>query len=275
MTASQFNRLADRERFTVVYPEQVRPASGSAPFVDGNGLGCWNWFLPEHMARGAGEPAVLAGIARRVTADVRGDRRRVYVEGVSAGAAMSVILAATYPDVFAAAASLAGCSYQQCSDGSGSLTHRAMGPRARLVPLFVENGTADTLNPSGQSEALTQSWLGLGDLVDDGQPNGSFSRQPASQTTTVPTGTPSPGSGDPCVHNNSFLCLGGIAGLSDYPVTVRTWEDKAGRDVLELWLVHGLAHAHPHAPAGGPYTDPLGPDVTTASYRFFLRHRLP
>jgi poly(3-hydroxybutyrate) depolymerase len=198
----------------------------------------------------------------------------VYVEGISAGADMTVILAATYPDVFAAAGSLAGCSYRTCGDGSGALTYQAMGPRARLVPLFVENGTADVLNPAAQSEGLVQSWLGLGDLVDDGVPNASFSRLPARTETSVPGGTPSPGGGDACVHNNSYLCLGGVLGLSDYPVTRSSWQDDAGRDVLELWLVHGMAHAHPHASNDGPYTDPLGPDVSLASYRFFLQHRL-
>ena len=274
MTASGFNRLADRKGFAVVYPEQVRPASGSAPAVDGNGLGCWNWFLPEDQARGSGEPAVLAGLALHVVHQLRSDRRRVYVEGVSAGADMTVILAATYPDVFAAAASLAGCSYSTCGDGSGRLTYQAMGTHARLVPLLVENGTADVLNPAVQSVGLVESWLGLADLVDDGQPDASFSRQPATTQTTVPSGTPSPGGGDACVHNNSFLCLGGILGLPDYPTTVSTWDDARGGDVLELWLVHGLAHAHPHAAADGPYTDPLGPDITAASYRFFLRHHL-
>ncbi len=275
MQATHFNALADRLRFTVVYPSQVRPASGSAPLVDGNGLGCWNWFLPEHQTRGAGEPAVLAGLVKHVAAEVRGDRRRIYVEGISAGADMTVILAATYPDVFAAAASLAGCAYSSCADGAGALTHAAMGPRARVMPMFVENGTADVLNPWAQSEALVQSWLGANDLADDGQPNQSFSRKPATETTSVPSGTPNPGGGNACIHNNSFTCLGGIAGLSDYPVTVQTWNDAKGKDVLELWTVHGLAHAHPNAPGDGPYTDPLGPDVSAASYRFFLQHRLP
>jgi poly(hydroxyalkanoate) depolymerase family esterase len=275
MSATHFNALADRERFAVVYPEQVRPESSSAPASDGNGLGCWNWFLPEDQERGSGEPAVLAGIATDVTRALRADRRRVYVEGISAGAAMTVILAATYPDVFAAAGALAGCSYRTCGDGSGELTYQAMGPRARLVPLFVENGTADVVNPATQSEGLVHSWLGLADLVDNGAPDGSFSRRPATTSTSVPSGTPVPGSGDACVHNNSFLCLGGLLGLSDYPLTRSTWNDARGRDVLELWLVHGLAHAHPHAPGDGAYTDPLGPDVTVASYRFFLQHRLP
>jgi poly(hydroxyalkanoate) depolymerase family esterase len=275
MAASRFNALADRRRFAVVYPEQVRPADSSAPVEDGNGLGCWNWFLPDDQVRGRGEPAVLAGIAQHVVRELRADRRRVYVEGVSAGAAMSVILAATYPDVFAAAASLAGCSFATCGDSSGQQTYAAMGPRARLVPLLVENGTADLLNPATQSEGLVQSWLGLADLTDDGQRNASFSPMPAATTTSVPAGTPVPGSGDPCVHDRSFPCLGGVLGLSDYPTTVSRWYDGRGDDVLELWLVHGLAHAHPHAPGDGPYTDPLGPDVTARSYEFFLKHRLP
>jgi poly(hydroxyalkanoate) depolymerase family esterase len=275
MQATGFNALADKERFAVVYPEQVVASNSSAPLADGNGIGCWNWFLPEHQERGAGEPAVLAGLTRRAARDLRSDRRRVYVEGISAGAAMTVILAATYPDVYAAAGALAGCTYRTCGDGSGQLVYEQMGPRARLVPMFVENGTADSLNPAIQSESLVQSWLGLADRVDDGTANGSFSRQPAGTETTLPSGTPSPGSGDACVHNNSFLCPGGILGLSDYPVTRSTWLDAGGRDVIELWLVHGMAHAHPHAPGGGSYTDPLGPDVSRASYRFFLQHRLP
>ena len=275
MQATHLNALADTQGFTVVYPEQVVAAGSSAPLADGNGIGCWNWFLPAHQARGAGEPAVLAGLAQQVTSDVKGDPKRVYVEGISAGADMSVILGATYPDVFAAAASLAGCAYSACADAGGSLTHDAMGPRARIVPLFVENGTADVLNPVAQSEGLVQSWLGADDLADDGQSNQSISRNAASQTTTMPSGTPSPGAGDACVHNNSFTCLGGVAGLSDYPVTVQTWNDSKGKDVLELWTVHGLAHAHPNAPGDGPYTDPLGPDVSAASYHFFVQHHLP
>ncbi|MCW2543928.1 MAG: putative esterase [Frankiales bacterium] len=274
MVATRFNALADREKLTVVYPQQVVASGSSAPASDGNGIGCWNWFLPDDQARGAGEPGVLAGLVQSVTKAVKGDRKRVYVEGVSAGAVMSVILGATYPDVFAAVASMAGCSYSSCADGSGKLTYDAMGPRARIVPMLIENGTADVLNPVLQSVDLSQSWLGADDLADDGQANASVSRQAATTTTTVPPGLPSPGSGDPCVHNNSFLCLGGILGLSDYPTTVQTWSHH-GKDILELWIVHGLAHAVPHAPAGEPYTDPLGPDMTKACWDFFSKHRLP
>ena len=274
ITASRFTALADREKITLVFPEQVVATNSSAPVSDGNGIGCWNWFLPEDQVRGSGEPGVLAGLVQAITKTVKGDRKRVYVEGVSAGAVMTVILAATYPDVFAAAGSIAGCSYHSCGDLSGKLTNDAMGPRARIVPMIIENGTADVLNPALQSVGLSQSWLGADDLADDGSANGSISRTPASTVNTIPSGVPVPGSGDACVHNDSFLCLGGILGLSDYPLTVQTWANK-GKDILELWLVHGMAHAVPHAPKDEPYTDPLGPDMTKASWSFFSKHRLP
>lgn len=270
MASSGWNQLADREGFAVLYPEQVKAENSSAPLADGNGIQCWNWFLPDDQQRGLGEPGVLAGMTQAVAAGLRSDRRRVYVEGVSAGAAMSVILGATYPDVFAAIGSIAGCSYRTCADESGALTHDAMGPRARIVPLIVENGTADVLNPAAQSEDLVQSWLGADDLADNGLPDNSISRQPESTVNSVPGGTPNPGGGDMCVHSNSFLCLGGILGLSDYPVTAQTWAD----DAVELYVVHGMAHAVPHSADDGPYTDPLGPDMTALSYRFFASHHL-
>jgi poly(hydroxyalkanoate) depolymerase family esterase len=268
MSATGWNRLADSERFAVVYPEQTRPANSSAPAADGNGVGCWNWFLPEDQQRSTGEPAVLAGLATSLTRRLHADARRVYVEGISAGADMTVILGATYPDVFAAVGSLAGCSFRSCGDGSGQLTYQAMGKHARKVPLIAENGTADVLNPVVQSENLVRSWLGAMDLADDGSQNGSVRREPESSRTTTPDGLPEPGSGDPCVHNNSFLCAGGAAGLQDYPVTVETWQD----DLVELYTVHGMAHAQPHARDGGPYTDPMGPDMTVMSWGFFSRH---
>ena len=57
-------------------------------------------------------------------------------------------------------------------------------------------------------------------------------------------------------------------------MTVQTYAVGSDPDSVELWLVHGMAHAHPDAPGDGPYTDPLGPDITAASWAFFSRHSL-
>jgi poly(hydroxyalkanoate) depolymerase family esterase len=268
--ASHFNEVAAPRGFIVVYPQQNVTAGSSAPLVDGNGIGCWNWFLPQDQSRGSGEPGLLAGLTRGVAASQHVDMNRIYVEGVSAGADMAVILGATYPDLFAAVGAVAGCAYRTCTDASGELTYQAMGPRARVVPMFIENGTADTLNNFAMASGLLTSWLGADDLADDGSMNGSVPRTPASITSNDFDQTPSPGSGDACVHNDSLTCPGGVVGFQhDYPYTVMTYDDAHGCDVLQTWVIHFMEHAHPDAPGDGPYTDPLGPDVTTASYDFF------
>ena len=271
--ASHFNDIADREDFAVLYPQQNVTANSSAPFADGNGVGCWNWFLPDDQHRGAGEPAVLAALTQSVMATEGSDPARVYVTGVSAGADMAAILAAAYPDLYAAAAPIAGCAYATCSDVSGSLAYQEMGTRSRVVPMLVENGSADTLNNMAMAETLVQGWLGTDDLADDGAANGSVSRSPASTNTYDAEQTPQPGSGDVCIHNNTLTCPGGAIGFQgSYPYTVQTYDDATGRDVLQFWVIHGMEHAHPDAPGDGPYTDPLGPDVSLASFCFFAAH---
>lgn len=274
-SATHFNELAAQRGFVVVYPQQNVTTGSSAPLVDGNGVGCWNWFLPQDQDRGSGEPAILAGITQLVAQQLQVDPRRIYVEGVSAGADMAVTLGATYPDVFAAVGALAGCAYRTCSDTTGELTYQAMGSAARVVPMFIENGTADTLNNMAMSSGLLASWLGADDLADDGSMNGSMPRQPASTDSYGFDQTPQPLSGDACIHNNTLTCPGGVIGFQQtYPYTVAKYADAAGCDALEFWAIHFMEHGHPDAAGDGPYTDPLGPDITTASYDFFSAHKL-
>jgi poly(hydroxyalkanoate) depolymerase family esterase len=270
---TRFNDLAAKEHFVVVYPQQTITANSSAPLADGNGIGCWNWFLPDNQQRDAGEAGAIAGITTYVAQTQRVDPRRIFVDGISAGADMAVILGATYPDLYASVAALAGCAYRTCGDVTGALTNQAMGTHARVVPMLVENGTADTLNNMAMASGLVSSWLGADDLADDGSLNGSIPRQPASQQSYDVNQTPQPGSGDACVHNNTLTCPGGVVGFQGgYPYTVASYDDAKGCDVMDVWLIHGMEHAYPDAPGDGPYTDPLGPDITTAAWRFFASH---
>jgi poly(hydroxyalkanoate) depolymerase family esterase len=271
--ASHFNDIADREGFAVLYPQQNVTANSSAPFADGNGVGCWNWFLPDDQHRGAGEPALIAALTQSVMTAEGSDPARVYVTGVSAGADMAVNLSAAYPDLYAAAAPIAGCAYATCADDNGALADQEMAARARVVPMLVENGSADTLNNMAMATGLVAGWLGTDDLADDGAANGSIPRTPASTHSYAFDQTPQPGSGDVCIHNNTLTCPGGAAGFQgSYPYSVQTYADTAGRDVLELWVIHGMEHAHPDAAGDGPYTDPLGPDISLATYCFFAAH---
>ena len=142
------------------------------------------------------------------------------------------------------------------------------------MPLFQENGTADTLNNMAMAATLTSSWIGADELAapDDGITT------PPTETVTHPGTTPTPLSGDSCATDGqySWTCPGGVIGFNgSYPTTVSTWRDRRGCDVYELWLLHGMEHAQPDAdPTRDPYTDRLGPDVTAASYSFFAAHTL-
>lgn len=279
--ASRFNNLADRVGFVVAYPQQrIDPMGPEA--ADGNGIGCWNWFDPADQTRGSGEPAIIAGITDQVAAAQHVDDRRIYVEGLSAGADMAVILGATYPDKYAAVAALAGCAYATCADTAGALTHAAMGRHARVVPMFVENGSADTLNNIGMASDLVSSWLGADELAAGDPSSEPFvNPTPTTERKYFPpddnTGTVNADS-DACVDGEyTWTCPGDLVFAQNYPTTVTTWASRAGCDLLEFWVLHGMEHAHPAAgpmPDGhmGPYTDPLGPDITAASYAFFDSH---
>ena len=265
---TRWTELAERRDFVVVFPEQSAAA---------NGAQCWNWFLPDHQVRGAGEPAVIAEITERVLASTGADRQRVYVAGISAGADMAMILGATYPDLFAGTVGFAGCAYASCADVRGELAHAAQGPRARVLPALLMQGTADPLNDPAMGETMATQWIGTNDLGDDGEANGSVPAEPTSvehhgldETAVAGAGTP----GDTCVRNRQFPCASGLRANGDYPYSVEHHADRSGCDVVDFWLIHGLSHDYPGGDPAGSFTDPAGPDVTTASYDWMLRHRL-
>ena len=86
--ATRFTAAADRNGFLLVLPHQQTRHHPQR---------CWRWYEAAHQQRGAGEPAVVAGIVAQVAAEElrwRVDQRRVYVGGLSAGGAMALSVAA-------------------------------------------------------------------------------------------------------------------------------------------------------------------------------------
>nr|WP_281497483.1 PHB depolymerase family esterase [Ornithinimicrobium sp. F0845] len=148
-------------------------------------LNCWSSDDPRQQQRGAREPALLAGVARQVVREYDADPDQVHVVGASSGAGGAVILAATYPDIFATASSVAGGEYglnQVDPDHPGATppdyTARQawsqMGERARHVPLLIIQGDEDAIVPPLVGTRLAEQWAAVSDQVDDGLLNDSL-----------------------------------------------------------------------------------------------------
>src|SRR6478736_1551839 len=97
-----WSTLADRYGFVLLLPEQT---SANNPKT------CFNWFLPGDTRRDRGEALSIRQMIEKTIGAHGIDRKRVYVTGLSAGGAMTAAMLATYPEVFAAGAIIAGLPY--------------------------------------------------------------------------------------------------------------------------------------------------------------------
>ena len=168
---SRMNALADEHRFLVLYPQQSPHA---------NALRCWNWFEPqtEHGAEAAAIAALVRDVARRYPID----RSRVYVAGISAGGAMTAILAVCYGALFAACAVVAGVMYRAADSAlagaramrSGALVSpESMADQAasrpsrmvRFVPALVIHGTHDSVVHPRNAEQIIRQFRRFAELL--------------------------------------------------------------------------------------------------------------
>jgi len=239
---TRLNEYAEAEGFIVVYPEQPPSA---------NPLKCWNWFDEKHQARDAGEPAIIAGIIKEVMKQ-RVDTRRVFLGGISAGAAMANIVAIQYPELFAALALHSGIEYKATTSvlnarkvmneggpdpaEQGKAAHAAMGDKAHVFPVLIMQGALDKSVPLLHTEQLKAQWLTTHGLM-----------------------------GAPAAATDSSK--GESAGGYHYTRTTARSADK--RVLVETIVVDELGHAWSGGSGEGTFTDPKGPDATEIMLRFF------
>ncbi|MBY8870364.1 PHB depolymerase family esterase [Micromonospora sp. PLK6-60] len=238
-----FSALAERRGFLVVFPDQSTLA---------NPAQCWNWPLSSNQHRGRGEPSIIAGITELVRSRWTVDPARTYVTGVSAGGVMSVIMAVTYPDLYAAAATVAGCEYEcdvlrlRSPDQAGLDAWREMGARARPVPVLVFQGGADPVVAPATADRIVGQWAQTDDLAYDGLDDGDV------------TATP------------SRIERGQVPGGRTYTRSVHHGPD--GTVLIEKYLIDGAGHVYPGGCSCSLYGDPTGPDASGLSWDFFLAH---
>ena len=217
------NQLADEHGVILVYPAQSRGA---------NMQSCWNWYSPADQMRDSGEPAILAGLMQQLQRDHSIAKGRSFVTGLSAGAAMAVVLGQTYADVFDAVGTHSGLPYKAAQDVPSAFVAMGQGATGsntgESIPTIIFQGDADSTVNAANAQAIADTSAPSGtELLDDGTTGGrSYSR--------------------------------------------RTVLAPAGHSVMEEWMIAGLGHAWSGGDKAGSYTDPAGPDASREMLRFFL-----
>ena len=232
---TRMNFIAEEQSCFVVYPAQRSDANRSK---------CWNWFRTADQRRGEGEPSLIAGITRQIMRDYSVDAKRVYVGGLSAGAAAAAIMGSTYNDLYAAVGIHSGLACGAATDmpsafaamrQGGGLGQSVISGGGSPVPAIIFHGDRDTtVHPNNGAQVLEQ----------------------AIGTTRT----------QKKVHR------GQIPGGHAYTRTIHI--DVGGREILEHWIIHSAGHAWSGGCPAGSYTDPQGPDATREMLRFFLGHSL-
>ncbi|AFL73026.1 extracellular catalytic domain type 1 short-chain-length polyhydroxyalkanoate depolymerase [Thiocystis violascens] len=244
-TGTRMNQLAEEQGGLVLYPAQSASANGS---------GCWNWFNEADQQRGQGEPSIIADLTRQVMASHGIDPGRVYVAGLSAGGAMAITLAVTYPDLYAAVGVHSGLPHAAARDmlsAVGAMRQGAIRSGWLLpshdgaaFPVIVFHGDCDTtVNPANAAHVIAQARShpsGIGHL-------------------SFPDG-------------EVLLEQGRIPG--GYAFTRTLYQDAEGRSTAILWMVHGAGHGWFGGSGAGSYTEPRGPDASREMLRFFAGQRL-
>lgn len=207
-----WSTLARHYGFALLMPEQQRANNGNT---------CFNWFNPDDVARDKGEAASIRAMIAHMMNAYGIDARRVFITGLSAGGAMTSVMLATYPEIFAAGAVIAGLPFgvasnlRQALDGMfhsperparalGDLVRQATNHNGPWPKMSVWHGTADrTVNPGNANEIVKQ-WLDLHELP-----------QPPMAETVV----------------------------DGYPR--QAWWNKDGETVVESFTITDMAHGTP------------------------------
>lgn len=226
--------LAERFGFAILCPEQS---------TANNPNRCFNWFEPRDTARDSGEAASIAAMIRQMLADHPIDPEKVFITGLSAGGAMTASMAATYPDLFAGAAIVAGLPHGaagsmgeafRAMSAPAPLTPEALGDRVRRAsstgaawpPISIWHGGADSTVRPAAADALVSQWTDVHGV--------------AGSSTPART-----------ADNRRF----------------EIWRTREGRVVVEHHRFPGMGHGAP-VKAGGGVNGTAGPfilDVGTAS----------
>jgi len=228
-----WSTLAKRYGFALLLPEQQRA---------NNPNGCFNWFQPGDIERGQGEPLSIRQMIENMVAAHGVDRRRVFITGLSAGGAMTSVMLATYPDVFAGGAIIAGLPYGAATNVQQALASMSQCPprSARAWGDLVRGASPDSSSHKEKSSShkkdssshQKESWPRLS--VWHG----------GADTTVVPSNA------DEILKQWTNVHALDIAPsftevVDGFPRQV--WRGAGGEDVIESFTIPSMAHGAPLA----------------------------
>lgn len=210
--------LAGRWQFALLLPQQQSANNSSS---------CFNWFELGDTARGQGEALSIRQMVDRMIADHGSAPSRVYVTGLSAGGAMAATMLATYPDVFAGGAIVAGLPYRCATTQSAAFG--CMNPGTNLTPVQW-----------GDKVRAAFAWSGNRPLVSIWHGDADTTVRPMNLTESMEQWTN--------VH-----AVDQTADVSDtvagYPHKV--YKDASGAPRVETYSITGMGHGTPVDPGTG------------------------
>lgn len=240
---SGWSTAADQHGFAVLFPEQQRANNPNL---------CFNWFNPQDASRGRGEALSIRQMVAAIQERHHTDPERVFVTGLSAGGAMAAVMLATYPDVFAGGAVIAGLPFGTAQSvpeafdrmrGNGGVPPTALAELVRSASshsgswptLSVWHGTNDQTVDRSNAEAIVDQWRTLHAIGEA-----------------------------PCKSDM----------IDGYPH--RVWCDASGREVIEEYEIRGMGHGAPLSTSradqgeiAGPYMLEAGISSTRHTLRFW------
>jgi feruloyl esterase len=149
-----WNKLARLNDFIVVYPQQK--------FLN-NVSTCFNWFRNSDINKGQGECESIYQEILYMQQHYPVDKSRVFITGLSAGAAMAVVMMATHPETFKAGAVFAGGAYKLAGNAFGSAGVMA-GTKKLSKDELIKNVTEQNSSYKGSYPEMI-IYQGLNDIV--------------------------------------------------------------------------------------------------------------
>jgi poly(hydroxyalkanoate) depolymerase family esterase len=211
-SGSGWSALADECGIALLFPEQRKT---------NNSIKSFNWFKFGDSHRGGGEPLSIRQMVKQVVGDHTIDPSRVFITGMSSGGAMATVMLATYPEVFAGGAIIAGLPYRSAVTLMEALVRMRGygGPSDSKLDALVRG--ASTFEGPWPTISV---WHGGSDLTVDNANADSIVRQWQKIHEVE---------GPPTREEE----------VDGFPRQV--WCNADGREVIEKYIIGGMAHGTP------------------------------